>query len=208
MELREVIRKRASVRKFTSEAVPAEDLRQMAELAGKAPSVNNSQPWRFLAVTDKQVLQCMSTSVREKLQAILPDTADEEAARAKQQVDFFSTFFADSPAVMIVLTKPYEAVVDRAIKDSSVDHDTINELRGHPDILSIGAAVQNLLLAATDMGYASCWLSGPLVARESLEECIKVEKPWKIAAMVAVGKSASQVFQRERKPIDEVFEII
>lgn len=207
MELREVIEKRASVRKFTTDAVPVDDLREMAKLAGCAPSVNNAQPWRFVAVTNKETLSCMSRSVKNKINDLLPDGDDEDAAKAKAQVDWFSTFFADAPAVMVVLARPYEAVVDRVIKSGPISHDAINELRGHPDIQSIGAAVQNLLLAATDMGYGACWLSGPLVAREEIESCLKVDSPWRIAAMVAIGKSASSVSQREKKPIEDIFEV-
>ncbi len=208
MELREVIEKRASVRKFKADAVPVDDLREMAKLAGRAPSVNNTQPWRFVAVTNKDTLHCMSKSVKEKINNLLPDGDSEEAAKAKAQVDWFSTFFADAPAVMVVLARPYEAVVDKAIgSGGSVSHEAINEMRGHPDIQSIGAAVQNLLLTATDMGYGACWLSGPLVARQEIEACLEITSPWRIAAMVAIGKPASEVTQREKKPIEEIFEV-
>jgi len=207
MELREVIEKRASVRKFKADAVPVDDLREMAALAGRAPSVNNTQPWRFVAVTNKDTLHCMSKSVKDKLNILLPDGDSEEAAKAKTQVSWFSTFFADAPAVMVVLARPYEAVVDKVIGSGTVSHDDINEIRGHPDIQSIGAAVQNLLLAAVDMGYGACWLSGPLVARQEIESCLEIDSPWRIAAMVAIGKPASEVTQREKKPIEEIFEI-
>lgn len=207
MELREVIEKRASVRKFKVDAVPVDDLREMAKLAGRAPSVNNTQPWRFVAVTNKDTLHCMSKSVKEKINNLLPDGDSEEAAKAKAQVDWFSTFFADAPAVMVVLARPYEAVVDKVIGSGPISHEAINEMRGHPDIQSIGAAVQNLLLAATDMGYGACWLSGPLVARQEIEACLEINSPWRIAAMVAIGKPSSEVTQREKKPIEEIFEV-
>ena len=58
------------------------------------------------------------------------------------------------------------------------------------------------------MGYGACWLSGPLVARDALEEMLDVAEPWRLAAMVAIGKPASKHRQREKKPLDEVFKLI
>ncbi len=80
-------------------------------------------------------------------------------------------------------------------------------MRGYPDIQSIGAAVQNLLLAALDIGYGTCWLSGPVVAREEIEACLDIQTPWRLAAMVAVGKPFGNATQREKKPIEEIFEL-
>lgn len=43
---------RRSIRKFTSEPIPAEDMRELLRLVGRAPSAFNVQPWRFVVVTD------------------------------------------------------------------------------------------------------------------------------------------------------------
>ena len=205
MELREVIEKRASVRKFKSDPVKAEDLKEMVRLAGLAPSVNNSQPWRFIAITSKELLSEMKGIVSKKIDEILPD--DEEHSNVKSQVSWYSTFFSEAPAVIAVVTEPYEAVVDRALPKTEMSHKDINIQRGHPDIQSVGAAIQNMLLAAVDLGYGACWLSGPLVAREGLEACLKIEKPWKISAMIAVGKEDGEKEQKEKKPLDNIFEL-
>ena len=45
MELTEAIRKRRSVRKYRDEAVPAEVLEELLNLACWAPSAENEQPW-------------------------------------------------------------------------------------------------------------------------------------------------------------------
>lgn len=206
MQLREAIEKRASVRQFTGD-VRDEDLREMVRLAHLAPSINNSQPWRFIAIKNRGLLKDMASAVHVKIAETLPDSDDEPAKKAKQQVDWFSTFFGDAPAVIAVLTRPYEAVVDCVLPKGELSHEDMNAMRGHPDIESIGAAVENLLLAAEDMGYGSCWLSGPLVAREEIEDLLDVDEPWRLAALVTVGKAASEHKQREKKPLEEVFEI-
>ena len=51
MELREVIRQRRSVRRYTEKTVPREVLERLLEDACWAPSAENYQPWHFVALT-------------------------------------------------------------------------------------------------------------------------------------------------------------
>lgn len=207
MELRDSIENRASVRKFTGDEVSIEHLREMVRLAGLAPSINNSQPWRFIAITNRNVLTTMADIIHRKIADMLPDSDDDSAKRAKLQVDWFSTFFVDAPAVIAVAKCPYDAIVDHALPKTDLTHEDVNALRGYPDIESIGASIQNLLLAAVDLGYGACWLSGPLVARDALEAELNIKSPWKLAALVAVGKADANVKQREKKTLEDIFEL-
>jgi len=207
MEVREAIEKRASVRQFSKDGVNEADLREMVRLAHLAPSVNNSQPWKFIAITNKDLLNRMADAVHRKVALTLPDNNEEAHKRAKTQVDWFSTFFADAPAVIAVATCPYHAIVDDALDGSGMNHEDINAMRGHPDIESVGAGIENLLLAAVDLGYGGCWLSGALIARDELEQMLSIEAPWKLEAMVAIGKPSANVRQRDKKPLEEVFEM-
>lgn len=206
MELKQVIEKRASVRQFSQDTVKPEDLREMVRLAGLAPSVNNSQLWKFIVITNRELLKNMAADVHKRVEEMLPVDSEPEKI-AKSQVEWFSTFFADAPATIAVLTRPYEAIVDQALVHSSLNHEDINNLRNHPDIQSLGASIYGLILAATDMGYGCCWLSGPLVAREALERQLGVESPWRLSAMVAVGKPIGNPRQRQKKAVEEIFEV-
>lgn len=207
MELKDVIESRASVRQFAGDGVPDEDIREIVRLAGLAPSVNNSQPWKFIAIKNRELLKCMADAVLAKIEESLPVCEDENERRAKSQVEWFSTFFADAPVVIAVATHPYDAIVDNALEHSGLTHEDINAMRGYPDVQSVGASIENLILAACDAGYGACWLSGPLMAREELEKCLTIHQPWKLAAMVAIGKPATDPKQREKKPVGEILEI-
>lgn len=50
----ELIKRRRSIRKYTSEPVTEAEVRQLLEAAMAAPSANNRQPWHFILVRDKQ----------------------------------------------------------------------------------------------------------------------------------------------------------
>ncbi|WP_369018455.1 nitroreductase family protein [Thermatribacter velox] len=54
MELSEVIKSRRSVRKFRSEEVVEEDLKEILEAARMAPSAGNLQPWKFIVVRNEK----------------------------------------------------------------------------------------------------------------------------------------------------------
>jgi nitroreductase len=207
MEFTAVIEKRASVREFLPDPVPVPALREMVRLAGLAPSANNAQPWKFIAVTNRDLLGRMVDAVRQRLEALLPASEDPAARRTRTQVLWFSTFFGEAPAVFVVLRRPYEAVIDQILPGSGISHEQINAMRGHPDIQSLGAGIEHLLLAAVALGYGGCWLSGPLLARPELEQVLAIRPPWNIGALVAVGKPSGVVERQARKPLEEIFEL-
>jgi nitroreductase len=209
MEFRHLVESRVSVRQFTAEPVPLSDLREMVRLAGLAPSPNNSQPWEFVAVTRPSLLQEMGAVVHAKVRALLPEEGSDAARHARQRVEWYSTFFVDAPLVVGVVLLPYTSVVEAALEGSRLTASQVNAMRGQPDLQSLGAAVEHLLLAATNLGYGSCWLSGPLVAREALERLLRITPPGRLAAMVAIGKAAAAAATpRERKPVDEILRVI
>ena len=61
MELFEAIHTRRSVRKFTGEAIPKEDLLKLVKAGMAAPSARNIQPWYFIIITDKNIMLEMRT---------------------------------------------------------------------------------------------------------------------------------------------------
>ena len=67
--------------------------------------------------------------------------------------------------------------------------DELDKMRNYPDLQSSGASIQNLLLAATSKGYGTCWMTGPLYARETLQNILGISDPWKLISFVAIGKS-------------------
>jgi nitroreductase len=56
MDPLDVIFTRRSVRKFGSEKVSAEDIDMILKAAMNAPSAHNEQPWQFLVITERAVL--------------------------------------------------------------------------------------------------------------------------------------------------------
>lgn len=199
MELKKVIENRTSVRSFLSDEIPIDDIREMVRLAGLAPSVNNFQPWSFILIINKSTLITMAQIVSRKLFEY-PARDSKVSANIKNQVEWYSTFFKDAPAVLAVIMEQYESVWEKGV---DVPHIKINEIRNFPDFQSSGACIQNLLLAAVDMGYGACWLSGPMVAKEELENLLGIKNPSMLLSFIALGKPAKKFHPKEKEDLGE-----
>jgi len=139
MEALEAIRKRRSVRAYTGETIPKEDLEKIVDAGRLAASGNNRQPWEFVVVTDRAMI--------EKLKV------------ASQWMDKAGSIVA---VVMDPSTRWW-------LEDGS-------------------AAVENMLIAATALGYGSCWLEGyTLPLEEELKALLNVPKEKRLLTLVPIG---------------------
>lgn len=66
------------------------------------------------------------------------------------------------------------------------------------------AAIQNMLVAATALGYGSCWVEGDALPREEkFKELLGVPKNKRLLALVPIGRPAESP-TREKKPLEQV----
>jgi nitroreductase len=200
MDLKEAIEKRTSVRQFGAEPVKREDLQEMVRMAAMAPSMNNFQPWKFYIITNRELLEEMAELVSDRI-ATLPRNESIAAENIISQVEYFSTFFRFSPTVIAITLEPYETVLERGIK---LSHDEINKLRAYPDLQSVGACVQNLLLSAVSMGYGACWLSSPVMASDALEKLLNIPATDRLVCFVAAGHPLKAPVPKQKKELNEV----
>jgi nitroreductase len=196
-----VVKKRRSIRHYQTESIPKEDIRKILEAAILAPSGNNAQPWQFLVITNPNIKEKLGQAVHQKLNEILEWPEAKGRENRINAYRFSYTFFDQAPVVIAVLGKDVASVIRQTI----ADHGVIKK-RNRPssEHLSIAAAIENLLLAATDLGYGSCWMTGPLVAADEIEKILEIEPPWYIASLIPLGKAKESPPSRPRRPLDEV----
>ena len=60
MNVSDAIRLKRAVRKFTNQPIPEEDILAILNAGRRAQSSKNTQPWHFLAITDKTILKQLS----------------------------------------------------------------------------------------------------------------------------------------------------
>jgi len=205
MDFLEVVRGRRSVRKFTGDPVPKEDVREIIDAARWAASAGNKQMWRFLAITNQGVKEEMFRAVSAAFADLFAKAGASESAPGRTH---YAAFFVDAPVAIAVLVEPYHTRADELLAKVGVTEAESASLRQYPNIQSIGAAIQVLCMAAYAKGYGACWMTGSNLARRELEKILNVESPWSLAAVIAMGRPAENLVPRPRKPVDEILTFI
>lgn len=206
MDFFTVITERRSIRKFTDEPVADQDLQKMLEAARLAPSAHNSQPWHFIVVKNQGLIKKMAKAVHAKIDEVKihPELTDNKERIERYR--YYFTFFEEAPVVIAVLGKKEDDVVRETMR--VYDLMLAGSIQSDSSEQSIAAAIENLLLAATALGYGGCWMTGPLIAVKELEKLLAIERPWYLTALVPLGKPFKSYRARPRKSLEEVTTVI
>lgn len=147
------IASRRSMRQFKSDPIPEEVLASILNAACQAPSGKNRQPWRFVIVKEDQRSE-MIRILREGI-ARMKAAGDDLGSS-----EWSTTVMGQAPISVFVFNPdglfPWLA--------HSISQNFIELV----DTQSIGAAIQNMLLAATDLGLGSLWICDVFCAYEEL----------------------------------------
>jgi coenzyme F420-0:L-glutamate ligase / coenzyme F420-1:gamma-L-glutamate ligase len=190
---------RRSIRKFSEQPVAREDIRRVLEAASWAPSSHNRQPWRFIVFEERKAIATLAETVRlalsEKLKT-LPPIASGYASEFIHN----ATFFAQSPALIVVLHKLPVNFTLELLRETK--HPEL--VSGEP--LSAAMAVQNLLLAAHAMELGACILTAPLVVGDALLRELNPPAGYEITCLVALGYAGEEIAAPRRKSVEVISE--
>lgn len=187
MQTLDAIAQRRSIRKFTDAPVADEIIRELLHAATLAPSGKNGQPWRFVVVRGEK---------RAEMVQVM--RAGMETAKAQGRD------LGSSPwSVQIMEHAPVTLFVFNDALESRDQPYSIYDLVGNSvDVQSIGAAIQTLLLAATDKGLGTLWICDVFYAY--VELCTWLGETHQLVAAVAIGYPAEEPKARPRMSVDEV----
>jgi nitroreductase len=209
MDLFDAIKGRKSIRRFKPTPVPDEDIKKILDAGRWAPSANNTQPWSFIVVKDRELLRNMAAAVREMIDRMVPFAENEkQSQRLSAYKNNYYTFFEHAPAMVVVLMEAYDAGTDRLLAKMGYSAEDIKRLRPSPGLQSVAAAIQNMLLAAYALGYSSCWMTGPTVAQEAFEKLFGFGKEKFVAALLPLGEADENPPSRPRRPIEEMMKVL
>ena len=155
MDALEAIRKRRSVRQYTGDPIPREDLEKIVNAGRLAASGNNRQPWDFVVVTEREMIEQLKVAAR---------------------------WMDRAGAIIAVVMNPSSRwwVEDGA------------------------AAVENMLIASTALGYGSCWLEGyTLPHEEEFKALLGIPKDRRLLTLVPIGVPVEWP-TKEKKALEEV----
>jgi F420 biosynthesis protein FbiB-like protein len=188
----EFVEARRSIRAFDARPVPRVELDALIEAACLAPAPHHSRPWRFVVVDTGAGKHALATGMGERWRAdLVRDGVD--AARVDELVGTSYRKLTDAPALVVGCL-------------------TWDGLDRYPDekrqraewgmaLLSLGAAVENLMLTAADRGLASCWVAAPIFCPEEARDALELPADWLPHALVMVGHPDRSYTGRARPPV-------
>lgn len=195
---------RRSVRRFSDKPIERPIIERLMQLATSAPSASNKQPWRFVIVRDRAVISAMASAVREEIHRVL-DNMDESGVEAFRSYGEYFTRFEAAPCV-IAPTCRATPILSQLVKPSldEATRQRIIAMEHKSASVSTALAIENLLLAAPQLGLGASPLTGPLLAAHRLSELMKIPASWDLLALIAVGYPDEEPRKTERKPVDSV----
>lgn len=211
MNVLDAIYTRKSVRKFKDNAVPKEDLLKMIEAATQAPSPKHQQNWNFVVLTNRELINQMADIVTQSHERLAEIAQSEKDRKIHLSVMKYYTCFKNAPVVIMVYGSEYKMIEYKILKENNASQDVLDMLVSPQSAAQgIGAAVENLLLAATELGYGTCYMTGPTHAKLEIEQLIGFDKPeYELMSMVALGVPQDDTPPKPiRKPIDETVTFI
>jgi nitroreductase len=183
----EAIAARRSIRRFLDDPIPDDMLQAVLTAATQAPSGKNRQPWRFFVVQGDR----RAEMVRVMRQGIANAKAKGENPGSSEGS---ARIMGEAPVTIFVFNpEGLHPWLTRSIDQMFTD--VIN-------LQSIGAAIQNMLLAAQDLGLGSLWICDVFCAYDEL--CAWLGTESQMIAAVALGYPAESPPARPRRPVAKV----
>jgi nitroreductase len=217
MDVIEAVSKRKSVRGYKPDPVPKQVLGQILELASRAPSAMNTQPWEFTLLTGEVLENVRRSNVDLVRSGVPPDPEHvviswpKESIYRQRQVDLAKQLFQlmdipredkekrakwlergfryfDAPTAIILST-------DRCLSESG-------------PLLDIGAVIQTICLTALHFGLGTCIEDQGTMYPEVLRKHGHIPESKRIIAAIAIGYPdwdfAANKVESEREPIKNI----
>ncbi len=191
-DLLTLLRGRRSVRTYQTHPVAHELIEQMLEAARWAPSPHGRQPWRFVVLTRQAAKAQLAERMGETWQQNL-EMDRQSAEIVAVRLEKSRQRILEAPAIIIPCL--YMEDMDLYPDEQRQNDEKIMAIQ------SIGAAIQNMLLMAYDLGLDSGWMCAPLFCPEVVCDALGLDTKLIPQALITVGYAAADPKRRERLPL-------
>ncbi|WP_195429557.1 nitroreductase family protein [Clostridium sp. D46t1_190503_E9] len=202
---------RKSIRQFKDIPVKKEDILEIIKAGTYAPSPKHQQNWHFVVLQNKEVIDEVANIVTKSHERIGQLAKNEKDFKRHMSVINYYTCFKNAPVVILVYGSEYKMIEYKILKENNAPKEVLDVLLSPQSAAQgIGAAVENILLAATEMGYGTCYMTGPTHAKSEIESLINFNKyGYELMSMVALGVPEDNTpKQPPRKALEEVVTFI
>ncbi len=153
-------------------------LDQILAAGGRAPDHGKLFPWRFIVFEGKG---------RERIGDILAEAMEAEGERDKQ-VEEERVRFLRAPVVVGVISRVREQ----------------HKIPVWEQELSAGAVCQNILIAATALGFVGNWLTEWYAYHPMVKERLGLKPGERVAGFIYIGTATEALEERPRPEMGEI----
>jgi coenzyme F420-0:L-glutamate ligase / coenzyme F420-1:gamma-L-glutamate ligase len=192
----DTIHGRRSVRRYLSKKVPDEIVEQVLEAARWAPSPHGRQPWRFAVLRRGETKERLADAMGQEWRVNL-EMDGQSAEIVERRLEGSRRRLLDAP--VLVLLCLYLEDLD--------EYPDAERQRGETTmaVQSLGAAAQNALLAAYDLGLDAGWMCAPLFCPEKVVEALGLDPELVPHALLTLGYAEGDPPRRRaRRSLDEL----
>ena len=179
MEFKKLVKARRSCRAFESSAVTDEQLAAIFEAGQWAPSPLNAQPWEFIVISEEAVKAKVRQIGEAARQAVIDKGGPAWAAKYGME------FLQQAPVLIVVTADPGKGGLGDFFGQK------------HGALQAASACIQNMMLAASDMGLETLWFT--FFAPEKLGEVLEIPQHLEIAGILPVGQPGESIKAPPRK---------
>jgi coenzyme F420-0:L-glutamate ligase / coenzyme F420-1:gamma-L-glutamate ligase len=186
---------RRSVRAYRPDPVPQDELTAILESARWAPSPHNSEPWRFAVLRGLAAKERLATQMGAQWardlggDGVAPEMVTRELAESRRRI-------TEAPIVVIV------SLVGEGLDEYPDPKRQQAELMMAAH--SVGAAVQNVMLAAYARGLATGWMCAPLFCPEVVVDALGLSRDLSPQGLITMGYPVEWPRLRKRRPMDDL----
>ena len=178
LPLLDAVHGRRSVRKYLDKEVPEKFVDRVLDAARWAPSPHGRQPWRFAVLTGKRakarLADAMGAEWRKNLQM---DGQDAEVVERRLEGSRQRLFDAPVLVLLCLYTGDLDSYPDPVRQEAETTM----------AVQSLGAAAQNMLLAAYDLGLDAGWMCAPLFCPGEVREALDLSPDLLPHALLTLG---------------------
>lgn len=194
-DLLTLLRNRRSVRKYTDQPVEDAQLELLIEAARWAPSPHGRQPWRFVILKNQTHKIRLAEAMAETWQHNLRmDGQSEEIVTTRLDKSWRRITKAPALIMPCLYLQDLDYYPDL---QRQTDEKTMA-------IQSLGAAIQNMLLMAYDLGLDTGWMCAPLFCPDVARAALNLEEHLIPHALITVGYAAADPVRRPRLPLESL----
>ena len=190
------IENRRRIRKYKRHEISKEIIEDIIYSATLAPSAKNRQPWKFIVYQGEEKSKLVDVMHQGIQSEKITHKLMPEWAFAIPDAENTVRVMEEAPCLIAVLNTNQKTPFD-----SIEDEKRIVEIC---DSLSIGAAIENMILTATSYGLGTLWIANTCFSYNELIDFIETDS--QLTGIVAIGFANEAPAKRPRKPLTDIVE--